>query len=594
MSTPPIDVAAWRVEVDKIGAGAPPEPTASKVAGLEETVKRFVKPGDGLYFGGSLCRPNAALFSVVRQFWGTEPRFTVITPALGNQFVPLVHGALVSKAITTMHATVYPAPGPNRIYAGADESGAVDFEDWSLLTLVQRLMAGAFGLPFWPTNSIVDSDLEKDLTARGLFGRTSSPFDSASAGVVAPLNPDVTFIHGALADHYGNTVIPAPWYDDVWAARATKGSVIVTVERIVPTEVIRRHSGLVRLTAPFVTAVCEAPLGGHPTQVAAHGVTEIDGYGDDYELLRAIADASRDDARLDEWIREWILDVDDHDAYVAKLGPERIAALRGGISPDSWLFERAEKAQSVERPTGNGDLLAALGARQVHELALEFDTRVLLAGVGAATIAAWLGARLLAEVGVAVDLVNESGLLGMTPRPLDPFLFSARNIPGTNSLSDLFTTLGATVGGAVAQSMAVLGAGQVDRHGRINSSRVKGRLLTGSGGGNDVASTAKCVIVTAPHAPNRLVAEVDWVTSPSTNVAMIVTDRGVLRRADASAPFRLTGVLDRDGATRDELITQAVELCGWDLEVAADVVLFPAITATEIARVRAFDPAGHF
>jgi acyl CoA:acetate/3-ketoacid CoA transferase alpha subunit/acyl CoA:acetate/3-ketoacid CoA transferase beta subunit len=563
-----------------------------KVQPLEQTIRGLALQDKSIYFGGSLARPNAALFSVIRNLWATDPQLTIITPSLGNQFTPLVHGRLVRKVISTMHATVYPAPSPNAVYMRADAEKSVSFEDWSLLTLVQRLMAGAFGVPFWPTRSLLNTDLESDLGASGLFGRMTGPFSEDEVGVVPPLNPDVTFIHAAAADAQGNTLISPPWYEDVWAARATDGPVIVTVERVVSAETIRRHSDLVRLPGHAVSAVCPAPFGGHPTQVPAHPHVAIPGYVDDYATLAELAALAADPAGLEAWIQEWIVGVQDHEAYVSKLGSARVNALRGAVWPDGWQFEVNEKSSAVDRLVTAGEMIAALGARVVSSIAVTEDATVALAGAGAATIATWLAALALSEKGRTIDLIAESGLIGMQPVPLDPFLFNGRNLPTCTSLSDLYTTLGVVVGGKFARSIGVLGAGQVDRLGNINSSRVKGKLLTGSGGGNDVCSGAKSIVVTTPHRLNRLVEACDFVTSPGRNVRAIVTDRGVLSRPEVGGAFVLVSVLERDGLTKAELVEAARRDCGWVLDVAPDIEVLTAVTDREIAQVRFFDPSG--
>jgi acyl CoA:acetate/3-ketoacid CoA transferase beta subunit len=134
----------------------------------------------------------------------------------------------------------------------------------------------------------------------------------------------------------------------------------------------------------------------------------------------------------------------------------------------------------------------------------------------------------------------------------------------------------------------------VDRDGSINTSRIGGRMLTGSGGGNDIASSAAAVVVTTSHSRSRLPEKVEYVTSPGQRVRAIVTDRGVLERRNATFDFVLTGVLDRDGLAKDELVRAAVETCGWDLSVSSDLDLLAPVDGHELAAIRTYDPAGHF
>ena len=58
-------------------------------------------------------------------------------------------------------------------------------------------------------------------------------------------------------------------------------------------------------------------------------------------------------------------------------------------------------------------------------------------------------------------------------------------------LTDAEMVLGALVGGPGTTTIGCLGGAQIDRVGNINSTQVVPRpFLVGSGGGNDVASTA--------------------------------------------------------------------------------------------------------
>ena len=82
--------------------------------------------------------------------------------------------------------------------------------------------------------------------------------------LVPPLHPDVTIVHSLMADSAGNAVMSPPYYEDAWAAFATRRQVIVTTERIVSTETIRRYAQYVRVPGSYVSAVCEVPFGSHP------------------------------------------------------------------------------------------------------------------------------------------------------------------------------------------------------------------------------------------------------------------------------------------------------------------------------------------
>jgi hypothetical protein len=106
-------------------------------------------------------------------------------------------------------------------------------------------------------------------------------------------------------------------------------------------------------------------------------------------------------------------------------------------------------------------------------------------------------------------------------------------------LTDVEHVLGTLVCGAGCRSLGVIGAAQVDCRGRINSTRTAGKLLVGSGGANDIASSANEVIVVTRAQPGRLPPTVEYVTSPGDQVRSIVTDRWELHRTNVAEPWRV-------------------------------------------------------
>jgi len=588
----PIDgqalAAHWR---ERLSAA----PAESKVTTLAGALKESVRARDAIYLGGSLARPNAAAFELTRQLHGTGPELTVIAPALANQHAVLVRAGLVAKAITSLHGNTYPGPGPNPIFTEADRTGAVRFEDWSMLTLVLRLYAAATNVPFLPTRSLAGTDLGRQLAEAGLLKLIQDPFGHGGhVALVPPLHPDVTIIHSLMADPAGNAVISPPYYEDAWAAFATRRRVIVTTEKIVPTDVVRRYAQFVRVPGARVSWVCEVPFGSHPNQVPGDLVPEVGGYHDDYDFLAELRAASRDPEALDAWIKRWVLGVSGHDEYLAQIGTRRLAELRSETDVAGWQRELSVlDARWADAPTA-GERNAVLGARYLHRLVKKDGLRVGLAGVGVSTLAAWLAGDSLRQENVPFDLLAEGGMYGYTPLPLDPYLFNYRNLFTSTSLSNAQTILDVIAGGHDNRAVGVLGAAQVDSRGAINTSRIGGRMLTGSGGGNDIASTSSAVVVTTAHSRARLPETVEFVTSPGHRVRAIVTDRAVIERLEPGGPFMLTGVLGEIGADRDNLIRDAVGGCGWPLPAAADVELFPPVDSRELAAVRTFDPLGNF
>ena len=362
----------------------------------------------------------------------------------------------------------------------------------------------------------------------------------------------------------------------------------MTVERIV--DDLTPWASLVRIPAHRVLAVCEAELGAHPGGCFT-GELPAAGYGEDYDFWVDARAATRADD-YDDWIRHWVLDVDDQAAYLERLGVDRVARLRARAASDSWRDDVAAYPPDLESPPNRWELAATWGARQLAARVLALDADAVLAGAGVANLAAWLGVTQARAAGSDVQLTAEIGLWGYDPVPGDPFVLNHRNFGRSTMLGDAALVLGTLVGGADTTTVACLGGAQVDRRGNINSTRLDdGTFLVGSGGGNDVASVCAEAVVVALLSPQRTPPECAYVTSPGRAVQALVTDLGTLERRDDE--LVLTAVPAGPGP-RDERIAAARAACGWDLTVAADVAELAPRPRPSWPRCAAWDPRGWF
>jgi acyl CoA:acetate/3-ketoacid CoA transferase beta subunit len=227
------------------------------------------------------------------------------------------------------------------------------------------------------------------------------------------------------------------------------------------------------------------------------------------------------------------------------------------------------------------------GARYLAERVVALDANAVLAGAGVANLAAWLGVHLARQRGSDVQLTAEIGLWGYDATPADPFVLNHRNFPTATMLSDAQMVLGALVGGPGTTTIGCLGGAQIDKAGNINSTQVVPRpFLVGSGGGNDVASTATENVVVATLTPQRTLDQCSYITSPGERVRALVTDMGVLEKDDGE--LILTAVAP--GCSADD-VRGAV---GWDLRVATEIGELTAVTDDEVAALRSWDPRGWF
>ena len=567
-----------------------------KTTTLEEAMRRHVSAGATVYLGAAHGRPNPAVRELVRQWWGKTPGFTLAAVGVGSPWTALIHGGLVRRVITTFMGEGYPFPTPQALISRAVLDGRLEVSNWSMLTFPLRLLAGAMGVPFLPTRSLLGSTMEEDNARAGDLIVADDPFGAdGRVAYVRALVPDVALLHGWVADRTGNVITAAPLNENMYGAMAARGGAVVTVEKIVSTDFIRRHADLVRLPSQYVRAVVETPHGNHPGGMYGMNVPELEGYAEDMEWILECRRAFRKADTADAWIREWMLEVPDHAAYLSKLGYGRIMETKGRAHTDAWVSELDTLASrlSTSATATPSEWMVVAAARMLAEKVRGRGYKTFLAGVGNSNLAAWLAAYQLKRSGAEVELMAETGMVGYLPRPAEPFVFSFRNFPSCKMLTDILHVMGIFMGGRHNQCMGSLAAGQIDKHGNINSTIMPGvTYITGSGGANDITSSSREVVVCLQQSPRRFVDKVPYITAPGRTVRTVVSDLGVYEKTTEHDELTLTGLFGE--GPEAPAVHAAREACGWDLRVAPALRRFEAPTADELALVRLFDPRRYF
>jgi glutaconate CoA-transferase subunit A len=204
-------------------------------------------------------------------------------------------------------------PGAGSLHAfrraveGKAGAPPLEIEEYSHFGMVARLSAGAAGLPFWPLRDYMGTDLP---AANPRIKSVTCPYTGEALATVPALKPDVTIIHAQRADASGNTQIWGLVGVQKEAAFASK-RVIVVVEELVEESVIRADPNRTIIPGMIVNAVVVEPWGAHPSYAQGH-------YDRDNEFYLAWEAISRDPAALERWLREWVHDVPDRQAYMAR------------------------------------------------------------------------------------------------------------------------------------------------------------------------------------------------------------------------------------------------------------------------------------
>jgi glutaconate CoA-transferase subunit A len=173
--------------------------------------------------------------------------------------------------------------------------------------MVARFSAGAARLPFWTMRDYAGTDLP---IANPEIKSVTCPYTGERLATVPALNPDVTIIHAQRADAAGNTQIWGLVGVQKEAAFASQ-RVIVVVEELVDTAVIRADPNRTLIPGVIVSAVVVEPWGAHPSY--AQGF-----YDRDNDFYVSWEQISRDPARLSAYLDEFVLGVPDRAGYLAR------------------------------------------------------------------------------------------------------------------------------------------------------------------------------------------------------------------------------------------------------------------------------------
>lgn len=228
-----------------------------KVMSLEEAAA-LVDNGASVALGGCTASrtPMAMLWALIR---ARRTGLTVSRSIMSTEGDLLYASGLSSHVITSWFSQGI-VWGVSKVMRAFTESGRATFEEWSHMAMGLRYRAGAMGVPFMPMRSMMGSGV----VDRAPGAKTMEcPFTGETLLLVPALNPDVALIHVQRCDAYGNAQLDGLTFMDIDIAMAAN-KVILTTERIVSNEQIRRHPDQTKIGFFTVDAVVEVPFGCAP------------------------------------------------------------------------------------------------------------------------------------------------------------------------------------------------------------------------------------------------------------------------------------------------------------------------------------------
>ena len=242
------------------------------------------------------------------------------------------------------------------------------------------------------------------------------------------------------------------------------------------------------------------------------------------------------------------------------------------------------------------ELMAACGSRAIN------DHEVVFVGTGLPMVASLLAKRMHAK---NAKIVFEAGFIDSNAVDIACSIADSRLAYRASAAVGLIETLGLLLQGGHCD-VGFVGAAQIDEYGNLNTTYIgdfdhpKVRL-PGSGGGNDIVSSAKRIVVIMKHEKRKFTKKLDYLTSPGYldgpgarervglkggGPVLVVTDFCQLGFDEKTKKLKLLTV--HPGMT----VQQVVENTGCDLIVKEPVPETEPPTYEEISLLRIIDPEG--
>ena len=242
------------------------------------------------------------------------------------------------------------------------------------------------------------------------------------------------------------------------------------------------------------------------------------------------------------------------------------------------------------------ELMAVCGSRQIK------NGDVVFIGTGLPLIAAMLAKKTHAP---RAKIVYEAGFIDSNAKDIALSIADSRLGYRASAAIGLIETLGLMLQGGHVD-LGFVGAAQIDEYGNINTTYIRSFehptvRLPGSGGGNDIISSAKRFVVIMMHEKRKMVKKLDYVTSPGFLDGPGAREKAGLIGNGPSLVVTNLCQMDFDPDTkRIRLATvhpgvsvqQVLENSGFDLIVPKNVQTTEPPTPKELELLRIIDPNG--
>ncbi|MCG8333735.1 MAG: CoA transferase subunit A [Proteobacteria bacterium] len=274
----------------------------NKVMELKDAVSTFVRDGDYLGIGGFGANrtPVAACHEIVRQ----KKKNLGFAGHTSTHDMQILSAGEVYDRLDAAYVVGLEARGLSACSRRYLESGKVKVTEWTNYCLTVRMKAAAQGVPYLPARNLMGTETFKKSAAK----LAECPFTGKKMVLLPALYLDVAIVHVHEADIYGNSRFKGIAVSDLDLASASK-RLIITTERLISNDEIKRDPTATDIPYYLVDAVCEVPYGAYP------GTMPYEYFSDEVHLKEWLT-TDKDPGAFDNFIKRNIYECENHEDYI--------------------------------------------------------------------------------------------------------------------------------------------------------------------------------------------------------------------------------------------------------------------------------------
>ncbi|HHY16652.1 MAG TPA: CoA transferase subunit A [Firmicutes bacterium] len=288
---------------------------SDKLMTVGEAVSKFVKDWDYLAIGGFGTNriPTAVLHEILRQ---GKRELGLSGHTATHDFQIMAAGGVLNR-VDVAYVVGLEARGLSRVARNLFEEAKIEVCEWTNAALAWRYRAAAMGVPFIPARVMFGTDTFKYSAAKEMI----CPFTGKKLLALPALYPDVAIIHVHRSDKHGNAQIDGITVSDFDVARAAR-KVILSAERIIENDEIRKEPSKTLIPYYCVDAVCHVPYGSFPGNMPYE-------YFSDEDHLKEWLSADGHASTLEPFLSKYVFGTLDFGEYLDLCGgEERLGQLR--------------------------------------------------------------------------------------------------------------------------------------------------------------------------------------------------------------------------------------------------------------------------